>query len=153
MTWHVDDMACLYSTQCPLHVFREDASHHLGNTYKCTDYLTRIKNSTLTNTATKLRTLIHCHATSSDVFETDIANNEAWTRRYRHLIRHCKNESLTEPRNKLLKVISYMFKAHPETITLVILKCSFQNVTQQSLQNINKALHNLYLHKEKLWHQ
>ena len=136
--------------------------NHSGNSYKCKDYLARINNSTHRNTVTKLRTATHCLATASDIYKTDIANNIKFTCKHcssgepedaNHLILHCKNKSLIEPRKCLLKLIPYTVKAHPENITLAILNCSFQNITQKTLQNLYKSLHSLYRMSEKLWHQ
>ena len=133
--------------------------NHSGNSYKCKDYLARINNSTHRNTVTKLRTATHCLATASDIYKSDIANNIKFTCKHcssgepedaNHLILHCKNKSLTEPRKSLLKLIPYAVKAHPENITLAILNCSFQNITPKTLQNLYKALHNLYWIREKL---
>ena len=115
--------------------------NHSGNSYKCKDYLARINNSTHRNTVTKLRTATHCLATASDIYKTDIANNIKFTCKHcssgepedaNHLILHCKNKSLTEPRKNLLKHIPYTVKAKPENITLAILNCSFQNITPKT---------------------
>ena len=87
--------------------------NHSGNSYKCKDYLARINNSTHRNTVTKLRTATHCLATASDIYKTDIANNIKFTCKHcssgepedaNHLILHCKNKSLTEPRKSLLNL-------------------------------------------------